>query len=122
MELERWTITVACFWGTCSTGLIYLFSIYSGALKKQFDFSQGELELINTAVFCAGILGVFPGWMSDRLGPSKAMLVGGATMGVAFTFFWLIARRILLVPSPAVMMSLCGAIGEIPRPLLGNSH
>jgi hypothetical protein len=45
---HRWTVTVLCLYAAGATGLIYLFSVYSDALKKEFGLSQSEVESINT--------------------------------------------------------------------------
>jgi hypothetical protein len=40
--------------GAGATGLIYLFSVYSSALKKRFDLTQRSLQTIETCMFLAG--------------------------------------------------------------------
>ena len=40
--------------GAGATGLIYLFSVYSSALKKRFDLSQRSLQTIEICMFLAG--------------------------------------------------------------------
>jgi hypothetical protein len=42
--------------GAGATGLIYLFSVYSSALKKRFKLSQTSLGTIETCMFLAGTL------------------------------------------------------------------
>ena len=60
------------------TGSFYGFSVYSAALKQQFNLTQRQLANINTIPYAFGFVGPAAGWVVHRCGPSIATMIGGA--------------------------------------------
>jgi len=104
---SRWLVTVMCLYGAGATGMIYLFSVYSGALKQQFGFSQTQLEAINTSMFAAGTITVLPGMLVDRVGPGHSMRLGGSLMASIFLLQFLVVHRRLGLSDGAVLPMMC---------------
>lgn len=99
---------VACLIAASITGCSYTFSVYSGALKKQFDLQQSQLDTISTVYFCAGVLSWIPGIIVDKFGPRVTSAAGGIVQAVALVLYWAIARKAIHVGgSDAVVGWLC---------------
>jgi nitrate/nitrite transporter NarK len=97
---------VALIFAAASTGLIYLSSVYSQALKDKLGFSQDDIETISICVFCGGLFGVIPGKLADRLGPRSAIYFGGALQAGALALYWAVATKVLPGVPPRIV-SLC---------------
>lgn len=68
---------VAAMFAAMVTGCNYGFAMYSSALKEQFSLTQGQLDNINTIPYAFGVTSPFWGKVSQRMGPRRAILVGG---------------------------------------------
>jgi len=60
-----------------STGTVYAFSVYSGALKHKFGISQGDIDSIGALYTLTGFISFIPGIILDRYGPAVTVLFGG---------------------------------------------
>jgi len=91
--------TLACLMiSSATTGASYTFSIYSSALKSKFSLSEPQLETISVACFCMGFFSFIPGLVGDKLGPRKAITLGGITQSSAFFLFWLLSTEKIPMP------------------------
>lgn len=77
------------------TGSSYTFGIYSESLKSQYGLTQSQLEVVAISCFCVGFITFIPGLIGDRLGPSRAIMLGGCLQFTAFTTFWAISTKII---------------------------
>ena len=99
---------VGSLFAAAITGVGYAFSVYSGALKKQFGLHQSQLDTISTTYFCAGVLSWVPGMILDKKGPRFTIVLGGSLMGTALTLYWAICRKIIHIHSTGtVIFFLC---------------
>jgi nitrate/nitrite transporter NarK len=96
-----------CFYPVGSCGLLFLFSAYSAAIKREFGFTQSQLTLINTTTYVAGLVQTLPGAFVDRVGPRTGLKVAGCGFFAAFGCEWLIMTRRLAMPEGAVLPALC---------------
>jgi len=93
-----------------STGLIYLFGVYSSALKRQFGYSQTELDSISTVMFAAGSVTWSSGMLVDVLGPGRGLRIGGAVMAACFLFQYLLVNRRIGLSDSLVLSVLCASV------------
>jgi Na+/melibiose symporter-like transporter len=112
----RWATFVGCLYAAIATGCGYTFSIFSGALKKAIDLSQADLDTINTASFCSGLVAFLPGMLNDRAGPKLSLIVGGMAQTGSYIAYWAVATRRIQTSAPVAMMSVLGATA-----MLGSS-
>jgi hypothetical protein len=104
---------IACLFTAAITGCGYVFSVYSGALKKQFSLQQSQLDTISTAYFLSGLFSSIPGLIVDRKGPKFTLILGGCAMATSLTCYWAICRKIIPVGSTdnvVVSLSLLGMV------------
>ena len=73
---------VAGLYTAAPTGSFYGFSVYSQALKAQFNLSQQQLANINTIPYALGFLGPAAGWVTHACGPAVATAIGGVLQSV----------------------------------------
>ena len=96
---------VLLLFSAASTGLIYLSSLYSQALKDRLGLSQDNIETISLCCFCGGLVGYVPGKISDVLGPRKTIVFGGLGQALTLCSFYVVAEQ--YVPIQPVMVPLC---------------
>ena len=109
-----WASLVACMFIASTTGGVYAFGTYSGALKKQYGgFTQGELDTVGLSPYFIAWLTWSTGMLCDRAGPILTTLLGVVLQTFAVVISWLVAADHLphsLVPSrSAAIVWLCGA-------------
>jgi hypothetical protein len=85
----------ACLMTASITGVAYTFSVYSGALSTQFDFSESELATLSAVYFCTGIFSWIPGLITDKKGPKFVIRVFGLITAVALLAYWAVGTRII---------------------------
>ena len=95
-----------------STGFIYDFSIYSGALKLHFNLSQSQLDWIATAGCLTFFVSPLSGHFVDTYGPRSGLLIGGFCMTVGLTLQFLFSRDLIFTtftsdPTRSTLL-LCG--------------
>ena len=86
----RWIAMVACVYAAMATGTSYVFGVYSGSLHNIYNFTIGELDTITMVGGFSGVLTFVGGVITDRCGPSIAVLLGGIIMVASFTLFYLV--------------------------------
>ena len=91
---------VLLLFSAATTGLLYVSSVYSQALKNVLGLSQDDIETISLACACGGLMGFIPGTVSDRLGTRKTIMFGGGSQGFCLVVFWLIASKTIAVSRP----------------------
>lgn len=83
-----WIIVSAVFLlaGTAA-GLIYAFSVFFDAISQKFDATRAQVSLIFSGAefiwFLSGFLG---GFLADRIGPKRIVLVGSLLMAAGLFF------------------------------------
>lgn len=101
MMLHRNTISnipslVCAFSASATTGgTAYAFGLYSAALKRNLQLTQGQMNSISTAFFVAGLFTWIPGLCSDRFGTRFALSLGGCTGAVTLLLYWAVAREFI---------------------------
>ena len=86
------------------TGNFYGFGLYSGALKKQFNFTQSELSNINTVPYTLGVIAPIWGALGRRLGLRPTLLIGGTLICSLQVLMYLFASGRVSIPKPAVTL------------------
>ena len=115
---ERRHALLACLLVAASSGFIYDFSVYSGALKAQFKLKQASVDWVATAgvfFFWTSPLG---GYMVDKHGPRLTNIIGGLTMTTGLVLSYLFAMgyvpRLPRDPASATfILSVCSCITTI---------
>jgi hypothetical protein len=64
---------VLLLFSAASTGLIYVSSVYSQALKDTLDLSQDDIETISLSCYLGGLFGFLPGRVSDVMGTRRTI-------------------------------------------------
>lgn len=107
--LPAWWTLLGCLYASTLTGIFYSFAVYSGALKKDFGMSQGQLDAINTLPYLLGLFSWLPGLLVKRLGFQFMLAFGGCLETLAAVLQWMVARELIALPHdvvPAVMLTL----------------
>lgn len=81
-----WVMVFAVFMAAgTAAGLIFAFSIFFDDISKAFNASRGEVSLIfSGAEFVWFISGFLGGYLADRFGPARIVLLGSLLMGAGF--------------------------------------
>jgi len=95
---------VLLLFSAASTGLIYVSSVYSQALKDTLDLSQDDIETISLSCYLGGLFGFLPGRVSDVMGTRKTIVFGGGAQGLLLFVFWLVAKKLVVVPAPLPLL------------------
>ena len=90
---SRTASLLSCLLVAGSTGFIYDFSIYSGALKQQFHFSQSQLDWIATSGAFTFFVSPISGHFVDTFGPRPGVLIAGTCMTIGLTLQYLFSRQ-----------------------------
>ena len=86
-----WYIVIATgFVMTVATvPLFHAMTLWAVALEKHFMWRRGDLSLALTLTRVeGGLMGPIEGYLTDRLGGRKMMLIGFMILGVGFLLFW----------------------------------
>ncbi|KAK9818432.1 hypothetical protein WJX72_012528 [[Myrmecia] bisecta] len=113
---SKWlTFSASCF-VMLSAGLAYTFSVYSHALKEEFDYSQTEIDGIGTACNIGGYLAIFAGLFYDsvkhwnRMGPMLTIAIGAILQLAGYTGLWLAATGHFPLPVKYWMLVLLAIV------------
>jgi sugar phosphate permease len=89
-----------------SVPLFHAMTIWSVALESQFGWSRTQLSLAFAFTRIeGGIMGPVEGYLTDRLGTRRMVLIGLLVLGVGFLFFWQV-RYLWMFYLAFVVMSL----------------
>ncbi len=67
-------------WGTSPT-----FGVFLKPMISEFGWSRAEASLVySVSVIMQAILAIGMGWLTDRLGPRKVMVVFGSFLGIGY--------------------------------------
>lgn len=93
-------------------GTSYAFGLYGEALKEELHLTQGQLDTISSASFCAGVASWIPGLFVDKFGEKCSMISGGLVAASALMSFWAVARRFIDIPVAGLVpiLSLFGVL------------
>lgn len=94
----HWRVWTCTFWGAAVSGLSYSYGVYSEALKKKWNLSQGNLELIPVVSYSLGFLSFAVGAVADQLKPRRSTFIAGALMPCSLLLFWAVATGRLPAP------------------------
>ena len=111
---ERWLVTVCILYASGSTGLIYLNSVYSEALKAKHSLTQSDVETISAVMFSAGMLSTLPGALVDRIGPRLGVRLGGTVMTTCFLLEFCVCVDVFGgSPKPGLVVGALSTLGAI---------
>ena len=79
---SKWLTLVLCQLVMLSSGTLYLFPVYSPALKRELDLTQEQVNFVGSAAHFGAFFSVFGGIFFDRFG-SRATLTLGAALKFA---------------------------------------
>ena len=84
-----WLVIISGFTMTIATVPLYhAMAVWSVALESQFGWSRGQLGLALTFTRIeGGLMGPIEGYMTDRLGARRMVLMGLLILGVGFLIF-----------------------------------
>ena len=69
--------------------LFHAMTLWAVALEKHFMWPRGQLSLALTLTRIeGGLMGPAEGYLTDRLGGRKMVLIGFIILGIGFLFFW----------------------------------
>ena len=109
---ERWLVTVCILYASGSTGLIYLNSVYSEALKAKHSLTQSDVETISAVMFSAGMLSTLPGALVDRIGPRLGVRLGGTIMTTCFLLEFCVCIDVFGgSPKPGLVVGALSTLG-----------
>ncbi|XP_064642001.1 uncharacterized protein LOC135496569 [Lineus longissimus] len=82
--MGRWTALVVACLANLTAGSVFVFNVYSVPIKKIFQYSQSQVEVLS-AMFVLGMDLLLPaGMLFDRFGPFWTSLVGFVTCTVGY--------------------------------------
>lgn len=104
-------------------GITYAFGLYGAALKQSLHLTQGQLDTISSANFCAGLLSWLPGLCVDRFGPRFSMSTGGITGALSLLFYWAVAKKYILISQGwvVIVLSLLGVTSFLSSAMVTGS-
>jgi MFS family permease len=81
-----WVIVAACALMVFITyGLIYSYSVFFKPLAESFRWDRATVSLIySLSVIIRGAAAIGAGWLADKYGPRKVLLVCGVLMGAGY--------------------------------------
>ena len=84
-----WLVVISGFTMTIATVPLYhAMAVWSVALESQFGWSRGQIGLALTFTRIeGGLMGPLEGYLADRLGARRMILIGLLIMGVGFLIF-----------------------------------
>ncbi len=101
-------VTCALLASITTGGVSYAFGLYGNALKKTLHLTQGQLETISSATFCAGLFSWIPGLFVDRFGTRAGISVGGLTGAGSLLLYWAVAKQYIVMNVDLVVTVLSG--------------
>jgi hypothetical protein len=110
---NRWTSVVAGITLCYNPGLLFVFSVYSGALKAKFGLSQGTLVLVGLSGMASQPFSWVWGLLNDAKGPRVAATMAGLVGSTSYLVQWMAVRTSLFgdLSSNGVVLVIC--IGQI---------
>ena len=75
---SKWLTLVLCEAVMMSSGTLYLFPVYSPALKRTLDLSQEQLNFVGSAAHLGAFFSVFGGLFFDAFGARATLALGGS--------------------------------------------
>ena len=103
----------ACLMVASITGCSYTFSVYSGALSKQFGLSDSQLATLSSVYFCTGIFSWIPGLLTDIKGPKFVVRVFGVVNFCALLLYWAVSRKLIDVGGQHAAIASLAAISVV---------
>lgn len=78
-----------CVMTLATVPLYHAMTVWSVALESQFGWSRGQLGMALTLTRVeGGLMGPIEGWLTDKLGTRRMVLIGFLILGVGFLIFW----------------------------------
>ncbi len=96
----QWGVLLGCLLSALTSGFSYAFSIYGGAIKKQFHLSQGELDWIATIGSFCFVFSPIAGYLTDTRGPRMVLCWSGVLMTVCLCLQYIVASKRLTAMWP----------------------
>eukprot|EP00899_Mesostigma_viride_P000628 jgi/Mesvir1/10566/Mv21786-RA.2 len=90
-RFQRWCALTAGIWICTTAGTVYLFSLYSEALKKELGYSQKMIQGLASAKDAGCYIGIVAGLFYDRFTPRKTLAIGLTMQIVGYFVVWLAA-------------------------------
>ncbi len=89
-----WTLGVSCVTLALAYGVYYAYSVFLVALLREFHWSRSVLAgAFSVFSLVNGAANPMLGWIGDRIGPRRLIIVGGALLGASLLTDSLIASR-----------------------------
>jgi hypothetical protein len=108
---RRWAVVVAGIILCNGPGVTFVFSVYSGALKKKFNLSQGTLQLVGLSGQASQPFSWVWGMVNDAFGPRFAVTLAGVFMSGSYLVQWLVVQTDtfgnMSTNSTMIVISLC---------------
>ena len=90
LDKKRWTVLAACCLVNLCLGSVYAWSVFSAALVEYFgqklgiSVTAGDLAIVYTmGTSISPVTMITGGWINDKFGPKKVILVGSLMYGVS---------------------------------------
>ena len=95
-----------------SAPLFHAMTVWSVALEAHFGWSRTQLSMAFAFTRIeGGIMGPIEGYLTDRVGPKRMVLIGLVVLGIGFLFFWQVKHLWMFYLAFVIMSlghSLCG--------------
>mmetsp|Transcript_44496 Transcript_44496/g.141678 ORF Transcript_44496/g.141678 Transcript_44496/m.141678 type:complete len:168 (-) Transcript_44496:37-540(-) len=97
--INKWQVFSAAIFIQATSGLTYVFSVYSPELKKALHLKQPQIEMIGSSANMGGYFGIISGLTYDyfdsyfRAGPRGVLMVGLVVNVVGYTVLFLAASN-----------------------------
>ena len=95
-----------------SAPLFHAMTVWSVALEAHFGWSRTQLSMAFAFTRIeGGIMGPIEGYLTDRVGPKRMVLIGLVVLAIGFLFFWQVKQLWMFYLAFVIMSlghSLCG--------------
>ena len=95
-----------------SAPLFHAMTVWSVALEAHFGWSRTQLSMAFAFTRIeGGIMGPIEGYLTDRVGPKRMVLIGLVVLAIGFLFFWQVKHLWMFYLAFVIMSlghSLCG--------------
>jgi MFS family permease len=105
---------VGLFWGVPIS--VYSFSVFFKPLMQEFHAGRAAVSMAFTLKLIAAALCAAPiGWLTDRYGPRRVILIGTGIFGAILFANWVFSGSIVQFYCFYLLLGLCtGCVGPIP--------
>ena len=91
-HVPSWRSLVSAIYLELFAGGAYAFSVYAPHLKSQFNFTQGEIQLVGTLGNVGMWLSLPAGYSFDKAGPLPGIIIGSICTCSGYLILWAVVE------------------------------